>query len=285
MWSQQDISSHLHAIGLRAGDSVLVLSSLRAVGATVGGATGVLNALLDAIGPDGNLLFPSFTLGNIVTAKCPPLIMSPADERLAAALTTPFDAQSTPADTNFVGALPEIARRHPDSYRSLHPLYSFVALGADSEFFTKATPHHYPLGSESPIARLFQKDGKVLLLGVPYSANIALHLAEIWAEVPYTRRTLNYRTSGDQMCEMMGVPGCRIGFCRLEPLMKQSRLQRAGTIGSASSRLFSMRMATSLATTYLYGEPSGLLCRNPECDRCTTARKLCATAESTSDDT
>ncbi len=285
MWCQKDITSQLNALGVRQGDSLLVISSLRAVGETVCGASGVLSSLLEAVGPNGNLLFPAFTLSNVLPVTETGEVFCSEDERLASALMTPFEPESTPVDTNLIGILPEIARKHPDAYRSSHPLFSFTALGEDAHFFVRATPHHYPFGSESPLARLFQKDGSVILLGTDYSANIALHLAEIWAETPYTRRSLLYRTADKRTCEMMGVPGCRAGFGRLEPLMNQSRLQRIGTVGSAKCRLFSMRMAISLATTYLGGEPSGLLCRNPECSRCTTARKLCGSQDSSPTDT
>ncbi len=284
MWTQEELTSQLCALGIRHGDSLLVISSLRSLGEIGCGASGVLSALLEAVGPGGNLLFPAFTLSNVIA---PPEIdaeMSIADERLASALMTTFEAELTPVDTHVVGILPEIARRHPDAHRSRHPLYSFVALGDDAEFFVRSAPHHYPFGSESPLAKLFQKDGSVILLGTDYSTNIALHLAEIWARVPYTRRSQTYRSSAQRTCEMIGAPGCRAGFARLEPLMAHSRLQRNGTVAAAKCRLFAMRMAISLATAYLEGEPSGLLCRNPECPRCVAARKLCGSDNSQSNE-
>src|SRR5207248_2322560 len=49
---------------------------------------------------------------------------------------------------------------------SSHPLYPYAAIGPNARFITESAPLHYPHGSNSPLARLHQLNGTVLLLGV-----------------------------------------------------------------------------------------------------------------------
>jgi aminoglycoside 3-N-acetyltransferase len=61
---------------------------------------------------------------------------------------------------------------------------SFAAWGAEA--ITVATYHglDFGLGEDSPLARIYELDGWVLLLGVDHSVNTSLHLAEYRASFP-----------------------------------------------------------------------------------------------------
>ncbi len=276
MWTQAQLVEDLQNIGLTAGSNVLVHSSLRAVGQIEGGAETLLQAFKDVIGTEGTLLVPTFTFAHSDPAGWRDAPRTSDALREMREMVPVFDAATSPTMTRWLGVFPEIVRRQPEAKRSNHPVVSFAALGANAEFLTQNAPFHYPLGSESPLARLHQLDGYVMLIGVPHTVNTSLHLAEVWSQVPYIHRTATLKTASDDWTVMLGSPECSDGFGKIEPLLRQSRLLRHGYIGNAPSQLMRQRGAVSMAVALLQGDGSILLCDNPDCLWCPTARKFTA---------
>jgi aminoglycoside 3-N-acetyltransferase len=62
--TRASLGRDLSTLGLSAGDTVLVHSSLRSLGWVCGGALAVVQALLDVLGPGGTLVVPAQTMGN-----------------------------------------------------------------------------------------------------------------------------------------------------------------------------------------------------------------------------
>src|SRR5205085_4042113 len=87
-----------------------------------------------------------------------------------------FDARTQP--TRGMGAIAECFRSWPGSQRSDHPLVSFTALGPNAERIAANHELANGLGEGSPLARLYDLDAHVLLLGVGHANNTSLHLAE-----------------------------------------------------------------------------------------------------------
>jgi aminoglycoside 3-N-acetyltransferase len=274
MWTEAKLVADLQELGLREGLAVLAHTSLRAIGPIEGGAETLLRALRHALGETGTLLVPTFTAAHRDPAERSDLT-EPSEEleRLRANIPL-FDTETTPADTETLGVFPEIVRQQPDACRSHHPGLSFTAVGAHAEFLTRDTPFHYPLGSDSPLARLHQLNGSILLLGVDHTVNSALHLAEIWADVPYIHRAATLKTGPDTWTTMWGSPECSRGFHKIEPLLRHSRILHEGSLGNARAHLMTQQQLVSMGMALLQGERSFLLCDDPMCRACALARKL-----------
>jgi aminoglycoside 3-N-acetyltransferase len=239
------------------GDSLIVHASLRTVGRVEGGADAVIDALLETVGPEGTIVAPTFS-----------------NLRFSADSVEPDPSNCIASEV--VGVLPERLMRRPDAYRSRHRAFSFTALGSNAEFITAEAPFHYPMGTNSPLARLFQLNGGVLLLGVGHEANSAIYLAEAWANVPYLNRRTLAPNDQNEWQEMLGSPGCTRGFARIEPVLRQARILREGYVGNAPSEYMRIQHTASMAVEMLKGDPESLLCDDPGCESCTLARKLTA---------
>jgi len=179
------LTEDLRALGVRPGETLLVHSSLRALGWVAGGAQAVVDALRRAVGEAGTVVVPTFTgqYGDPAEWSNPPV---PDD-------WVPWIRASMPAyrpavtPSRGVGVVPECLRTYPDAVRSRHPVVSFAALGDAAV----VADHGYddPLGEGSPLAAIYERDGRVLRLGTGHAANTSLHLAEHRAGVGADRVT------------------------------------------------------------------------------------------------
>lgn len=170
------------ACGLAAGQTVLVHSSMSKLGWIAGGAQAVISALLRVLGDSGTLMTPSMTTQNTnpVNWREPPVPESwwpVIREHMPA-----FDPARTP--TREMGVIPELFRTWPGVLRSGHPIGSFAALGPNADYLTRDHRLIEEFSDTSPLGRLYELDGYILLLGVNHENNTSLHLAEYRANWP-----------------------------------------------------------------------------------------------------
>jgi len=174
--TRASLSGDLAALGLAAGQLVMLHVSMRSLGFVVGGAMTLLDAMLDVLGPTGTLIMPAHSgdLSDPAGWSAPPVPAAWLDEVRA---TMPaFDPARTP--TWGLGVVPELFRTWPGVRRSGHPTVSLAANGPLAAEIVGTHPLDDPHGEASPLARAYDRGVKLLLLGVGWNRATLLHLAE-----------------------------------------------------------------------------------------------------------
>jgi aminoglycoside N3'-acetyltransferase len=249
--SRAEITAQLRKLGVAEGGVLLVHSSFRAVRPVEGGPLGLIEALGAALGPRGTLAMPSW-----------------GDDD-----TAPFAPLTTPAAPD-LGIVAGLFWRRPGVLRSDHA-HAFAAAGphaADILADPLPLPPHI---RESPVGRIRDLDGQVLLLGVGHDVNTSLHLAELMAGVPYrVRKSLTVLRDGQPARVEFGENDhCCQRFALADDWLRARGLQAEGRLGHAHARLFRARDVVALASEQLARDP--LLFLHPPgagCEECDEAR-------------
>ncbi len=163
-------------LGVKSGITILLHSSLKALGPVCGGPVAVILALENLLGPTGTLVMPTHTGGlsepsHWTSPPVPESWWQVNREQIPA-----FDPDLTP--TRQMGAIAECFRKQRGVVRSNHPHVSFAAWGQHAQTITARHELTDGLGESSPLARIYDLDGWVLLLGVGHGNNTSLHLSE-----------------------------------------------------------------------------------------------------------
>lgn len=180
--TRSDLTTDLQRLGVTAGEIVMVHAALSKVLPVLGGPDAVIAALRDAVGPQGTLMA-------YLDWEAAWEDFKDAEGRIPEALrphVLPFDPKLTRAARQN-GSLPEFLRTTPGARRSANPGASVAALGAQAEWLTTDHPLDYGYGPGTPLARLVEAKGKVLMLGAPLDTMTLLHHAEHLAELPGKR--------------------------------------------------------------------------------------------------
>lgn len=179
---KKDIQNALQRVGVRPGQTIMAHTSLSSFGFVCGGPQVMIEALLEAVGEAGTVMMPAQSWKNLdpesgVHGDVPEEWWPAIRENWPA-----YNRDITP--TNTMGAVAEMFRKWPGALRSGHPARSVAAYGKYAEYLTEHHDLSNIFGDGSPLGKLYELDGYVLLLGVGYNKNTSLHLADARAEYP-----------------------------------------------------------------------------------------------------
>lgn len=231
--SRSQVTRQLRTLGVREGGVLLVHTSFRAVRPVEGGPAGLIGALGDALGEGGTLVMPSWT---------------DEDDR-------PFDRAATPAARD-LGVVADTFWRLPGVVRSDHP-FACAASGPRAERIVSDPLPIPPYIPESPIARVHELGGQVLLLGVNHDCDTMLHRAELMGGAPY--RVPKYCTvleNGRPLRIDYGENDhCCRRFALVDDWLRDGGLQAEGVVGHAHARLARARDIVAVAVERLREDP------------------------------
>lgn len=179
------LQADFNALGIGSGMVLLVHSSLSAMGWVCGGAVAVIIALQQVLGPTGTLVMPAHSTDLTEPSRWenPPV---PESWWSVIRATMPaYQPDLTP--TRSMGVIAETFRKQKGVLRSAHPHHSFCAYGYQAPDITNNHSLEWGLGECSPLARIYDLGGSVLLLGVGHDNNTSIHLAEYRATFPTKR--------------------------------------------------------------------------------------------------
>lgn len=183
--TKQSLIADFSALGIKPGWTILMHSALSKLGWVCGGAVALILAIEEVIGDEGTLVMPTHSGDNSDPEKWEhPPVPKAWIESIRAQMPA-FDPYLTP--TRGMGRIPELFRTQTDVLRSDHPAFSFAARGANAFQITNGHYLEADLGEGSPLQKIYDLDGWILLLGVGYGNNTSLHLAEFRSDFPGKR--------------------------------------------------------------------------------------------------
>lgn len=165
MPTQKDIQLAVESAGVNPGDILLIHSSFKSLGTMEGGAEAVIAGVLDALGPEGTLVFPTFCQKDFDHSYETWHINKPSD----------------------TGYLTEYFRTRPGSYRSDQATHSVAACGAKAKWLTETHGHTQkrygnmgdtPFSADSPWEKMYNENAKIMMLGVKPNYTTFRHYAE-----------------------------------------------------------------------------------------------------------
>jgi aminoglycoside N3'-acetyltransferase len=217
-----------------------------------GGPGGVIDALRAAVGARGTIVMPSWGDDDDVV----------------------FDPSTTQVSPD-LGVVANTFWRLPGVRRSAHS-FAFAASGPEAGRITGDPLPIPPHRRESPVGRVHDLDGQVLLLGVGHDANTTIHLAEVLSDVPYGVPKHCTALIGGQPTRVDYDENdhCCQRFTLADEWLRRRRLQREGRVGNADARLIRARDVVTVVREQLARDPLVFLHdADAGCAECNAARQ------------
>lgn len=254
IFTKQDLKRDLNDIGVRKGDLLHIKVSMKALGTVEGGAGTLLDAILEILGEEGTLVSDAFI-------KAFPLPLNKEDGSFIPDDNTP----------SYAGAFANTMIKHPDSYRSKHPIQKFSAIGAKAKQL--CDNHTDNSGGYDLLEEMANLNAINLTIGGKVVGVGTTHVAidKLGFKRKEINKGVNYKTNnGDiKLCKIDWSGGCGRGFPNFYPLYReQGGIISEGKIGDADSVLTSMQRTLEIEINKLKEDPTFFFCDDPACYSC-----------------
>jgi aminoglycoside 3-N-acetyltransferase len=260
MITYHDVTSGLKQLGLDRSIPVVAHISMVRLGEVKGGADSVVGALLATV---DNAIIPVFTYATMVIPE-----NGPEDNDIVYGSGSNSNLQTSMFENSLPSDMPdsqaaEAFRAYPGSFRSRHPILSFIGLGLDAALDSQSAENPY-----APIQALMDLNGWVVLIGADPSANFSLHYAE---KLVGRKQFIRWALTPDGVVACPFFPGCSNGFHKVHYYL-QEELKIARVDGK---EWFAMPLNVLIrsARMLMQEDTLALLCNDLNCRRCNLVRK------------
>ncbi len=246
MHTKFDLIRDIRSLDVEPTSTLLIHSSMKAIGPVESGADTVLDAWMEYM-KDGLLIFPTHTWNRVTKS------------------TDIFDSRT---QSSCVGILSELFRQRSGVVRSLHPTHSVAAFGKDALSYVsgeeKATS---PLPREGCWGKLLDRDANILFLGCTLRSNTFIHGVEEWNEIPdrvsaWTKPLTLIDQEGKEYHVDMHCHHCEAredvseNYGKLEEPFRRLGAIRYGKFGNALCILGNAQKMNEIASKLLKREPN-----------------------------
>ena len=241
MHTKKAIKNQIEQLGIKGTDTLLIHSSMKAIGEVENGADGVIDAFIEYM-KDGLLVFPTHTWQQI-------------NEEYNI-----FDVKN---ELSCVGILSNIFMKRPKAIRSWHPTHSVAAIGKEAAEYTAGEERwETPCPRKGCWGRLYDRSAKVLFIGCSLKNNTLLHGVEEWNDVPNrisdSYQYLKILTPDGKVIDRPSrrhFPGISGSYDKIEEALFENGIAEKGMIGEAESILCDVRGMVDLTTGFLKRDP------------------------------
>lgn len=162
VFTKNDLKKQMEQMGLKPTDTVLIHTSLKAVGEVEGGADAFIDAFCEYLS-EGLFVVPTHTWDSVT--KDNPV----------------YDVRTA---VPCIGTVPKLAAKRRDGIRSLHPTHSVWAHGRDAESYVNGEENAGSPGAPGYCwDKLAECGAKILLIGVKHDRDTFIHSVDEYAGV------------------------------------------------------------------------------------------------------
>ena len=260
-WTKEELCRDLtESCRIKAGDTVIMHSSMKAIGRVQDGTKTTVQAIKDVITPKGTVLMPALSS------------LQP-DNR--------FYMVKTPSR---VGLVTEVFRCSQGVKRSKHPTHSICAWGARADELLAGHENTSGVGVGSPLHKAAEAGADMLMIGCDLRTCTLVHVSEAIVRVPYLGKvgypgyervlTLVDYDGSETVFPSKDPPGDGSGFVAVQKALEERGLIHQCTLGSAKCLKFPAKDCLNIAVNLLKEDPTALLCGHPRCPVCPKSREI-----------
>ena len=252
MYTKSDMKNALTMMQINPRGTLLIHSSMKAIGPVEGGADTVLDACIEYM-QDGLLIFPTHTWSE---NNLPDNIYNP--------LTEP----------SCVGILTNLFLQREGVVRSLHPTHSVAAIGKDAAAYVAGEEHtNTPCPRNGCWGKLYDCHAQIMFMGSPPKRNTYIHGVEEWNKIPNrlaaTPQPIKIVMPDGQLRDyaLYGhdspIPDISNNYGKLLPALLAQGIARKGYIGDAESYVCDAVGMGDLTSQFLQRNPDLFLDNEP----------------------
>lgn len=248
--TKEDLILAFKQLGIKKGMLLYVQTQLDSYAYINGGNQSIFEALQEVVGLEGTIVTSSFS-ESLVDPACQKEYLFERDIYDEIRETMPvFHKKKTRSE---VGEFANQMMRNDAIYRSNHPTKSMIAWGKYAKLICDKHPLHFPLGKESPMDKVVQMNGYVLLLGVPTRhADVFQYAATCKQQKPIKIVTTPIDKKGKkEFLPILDMENNEEEMNGIQDMLEERHVIKDIFIASAHCRFFQAKEANTLAQAYL----------------------------------